>query len=98
MTSYLRQHEFDFHGHLTIENKLKVEKSFIISKNHNSFPHEKTLCFRFFYCTVNKDPPAQNAKITKTDNRRQTMGHIELCKSFEMVNLCEKNDSNLHLC
>jgi len=39
------------------------------------------------------------ANFTKTrDKRRQTMDHIVLGKSFQIVNLSEKNNNNVYLC
>jgi len=40
-TSYLKQNAVDNRSHLTMENNLKVEKRYIISKTSTTFPPPK---------------------------------------------------------
>jgi len=45
----LKQNEFDYQGHLTIEKWLKVERNYIHSKTRTTFSHQKNaLGTRFF--------------------------------------------------
>jgi len=39
ITKKLKQNAVDYRNHLTIENNLKVEKRYIISKTSTTFPH-----------------------------------------------------------
>jgi len=41
ITNYLKQNALDYRRHLTIENNLKVEKKYIISKTSTTFPPPK---------------------------------------------------------
>jgi len=41
ITNYLKQNSVDYRSHLTIENNLKVEKRYIISKTSTTFPPPK---------------------------------------------------------
>ena len=98
ITNHLKQSDFDYQGHLAIENKLKVEKILNTSKTSTLSPRKNALGTRFF--TVHKVPSAKMTNFTKNrcDNRRKTMDHISLGKSFEIANLSKKNNSNVHLC
>ena len=42
ITNYLKQNAVDYRSHWTIENNLKVEKRYIISKTSTTFPPPKT--------------------------------------------------------
>jgi len=47
ITNYLKQSSVDYRSHLTIENNLKVEKRYIVSKTSATFPPpQKTLGVR----------------------------------------------------
>jgi len=41
ITNYLKQNAADYQSHLTIENNLKVEKMYIISKTSTTFPKKR---------------------------------------------------------
>jgi len=92
----LKQNDFDYQGHLTIEKWLKVERNYINSKTSTTFSSKNTLGTRFFI--AHKVSPAKLAKFFITKERdiwRQIMDHTALGKSFE-INLCEKNNSSVH--
>jgi len=55
ITNSFKQSDFDSQGHLTIENKLKVDKSLTISK--------KAQLFGYTFFIVHKDTPAQIGEI-----------------------------------
>jgi len=46
ITNYLKQNDFEYRSHLTIENNLKVEKNVIISKTNTPLPPIKTFGVR----------------------------------------------------
>jgi len=51
ITKYLIQNDFDYEGHLTIENWLKVKKIILFLKQAQLFPQERRFRYAFFYCT-----------------------------------------------
>jgi len=64
ITSYLKQNDVDHRSHLTIENNLKVEKSYIISKSSTTFPPKKRLGYaqRQAYQTTRKQCNTRNLR------------------------------------
>ena len=97
ITNYLKQNDFDYQGHLTIEKWLKVERNYVNSKSSTTFSSKNALGTRFFI--AHEVSPAKLAKFFIAKERDiwlQIMDYTALGKSCEIVNFCEKNNSNVH--
>jgi len=65
-TNYLKQNDFDYQGHLTIEKWLKVERNYINSKTSTTFSSKNALGTRFFI--AHKVSPAELANFLLQKN------------------------------